>query len=202
MRYARITAGLSLISLVGGAGLARAATPATVITTYYAAQKGCGSSIGPARLESRIEQDDSPGCTPGGVPANEVLHQLGMGVPTRYTSTTHKPFTLDLSQPITGQVAAASPAGQGNGQIIWEVTVSATTSAGKVLDLGRTTLEVLSIFPYPSVVDDFTLPVPAAAKGQKFKSIILEIEIHGASAGMTGRKLDGLTYVKVPARPA
>lgn len=173
--------------------------------TLYAARLGCGTTTGEGRLEEKVEADDAPGCgTIGGLPFAEVFAQLGDPTFVDFTSTSKmKPFKVDATKKVTGQVTVKSWIGRGAGgigQVAVDIKMVATTVAGKTVDFGAATLTAAATPGKDSVELPFSLAVPTTAAGSSIKTVVFSYAAHGANIGMSARGLDGATYVVLPAK--
>jgi len=172
------------------------------------AQEGCGTTAEAGRLEAKPQADGADGCgTIGGLPVNEVLAQdeedfgpLG----DDYTSTKKlAPFMIDGTKKIAGQVAAGSWVGNGVGlgTVTWDVHLTGTTTAGKLIDFGATTVNATATPGADVVTAPFTFSVPASAVGQTFKTLVVNVSQHGMNIGMSAKKLSGDSYLVLPVKP-
>jgi hypothetical protein len=206
MHALRPALALALAGLAATAGLSSAAdAPKSGATskTLYLAQEGCGTTAVAGRLEIKPQSDGADGCgTIGGVPVNEVLYQGGGDEGEDYTSTKKLlPFVVDGAKKVTGQVAAMSWVGVGGvGVVDWDITLSGTTKAGKSVLFGSTTATTTAAGADEVVMAPFSIAVPAAAKGQTFRSFVLTVFQHGANVGYSAKKLSGDSYVVIPAK--
>ena len=207
MRHSRPAFALALgaVALSGSVALAAEAPKTTTTSkTLYLAQEGCGATAEAGRLETKAGVDGATGCgTIGGVPLQEAFSQLGASELEDFTSTTSlKPFKVDQSKKVTGQVAAGSWVGEGGvGQVAWDIALTAVTSSGKTVDFGTQTVTATVSNPAtPVVTAPFEFATPADAKGQTFKSITFSYVLHGANAGYSAAQYDGQFYVVIPAK--
>jgi hypothetical protein len=183
--------------------------PKTTATskTLYLAQEGCGASAQPGRLEAKPQDDtDADGCgTIGGLPLNEVFHadEADFGpIADDYTSTGGlAPFIVDGSKPVRGQVAGQSWVGLGGiGTVTWDVHLQGTTTTGAVVDFGSATVSAPASPSENEVVAPFQLSVPAAAAGKTFKKFVISVAQRGQNVGMSSKRLQGESYVVIPAK--
>lgn len=209
MRLTRSALFLALAGVAASAAVALAEdAPKSSATskTLYLAQEGCGETAEAGRLEPKAQADSADGCgTIGGVPIDEVIYQADGPAYEDYTSTSRMaPFLIDANKPVKGQIAAASWVGEGVGvgAVDVDVHLIGKTAAGRSVDFGEAT-GTASVTPGTNVVFvPFTLKVPAAAAGQKFTKFVLSVAVHGANLGMSAKKLQGDSYLVIPAKPA
>lgn len=205
MRLVRPALALSLAGVAAAGSFAYAAdAPATTATskTLYLSSEGCGTTQEAGRLEPKAGVDGSTGCgTIGGVPLNEVP----VFTPTTYefTSTSKtKPFKFDAAKKVTGQVAAGAWTGvAGIGTVTWDISMVATTAAGKTVDFGTKTITANVSSPTTAkVTAPFELTAPAGAAGQTFKTVVFTYALHGANVGFSAQQYDGDFYVVLPSK--
>lgn len=205
MRLVRPVLCLALASTVASAGLALAAdAPKTSSSskTLYLAQEGCGSAAEAGRLEIKPQADGATGCgTIGGLPADEVINQLGASTPDDYTSTkTLVPFKIDASKPVTGQLAAGSWTGApGAGSVTFDVHLAGVTSKGTGVDFGMTTVSATA-GTGTTVFVPFTFAVPASAANKIVKAFTISVVQRGMNLGFSAKQLSGDSYVVIPAK--
>lgn len=210
VRLARPALALAL-GAVAVAGLPALAADApktsTTSSTFFLVQDGCGAETGPGRLEVKKLESDSAGCgTVGGLPFNEVLHQVE-GVEPDSFDTVGKglPITLDATKKLTGQVSALSwfaglvPTG-GVGRVEFDVAATARTAAGTTVDFGSTTVSAMGAPAQDVVQVPFSLTPPATANGAKITSLSLLVSLRGANAGYSAYAFGGESYVVVPTK--
>jgi hypothetical protein len=212
MRPVRPALALALAGLAASGTLAFAAdAPKSSATrqTLFMAQEGCGTTAEAGRLETKAQADTADGCgVIGGLPLNEVIAQdeADFGsIADDYTSTAKLvPFMIDVSKKVTGQVAAESWIGNGvggAGTVTWDVHMTGTTTAGKVVDFGVTTVSAPAAPGTDDVVAAFTLSVPRSATGLTFKRFVVSVGQRGQNVGMSAKKLSGESYVVIPVKP-
>ncbi len=206
MRLVRPVLCLALVATGGTALVASAADApksSTTSKTLFMAQEGCGSTAEAGRLVEKAGADGATGCgVVGGLPLEEALYQLEGSTPDDYTSTsTLKPFKVDGTKKVTGQVAAGSWFGAGGvGTVTFDVHLAGVTSTGTGADFGTTTVSANVAGPDAIVYVPFTLSVPASASGKAFKAFTLSVVQRGMNVGMSAKQLDGDSYVVIPAK--
>lgn len=210
VRLARPALALAL-GAVAVAGLPALAADApktsTTSSTFFLVQDGCGTETGPGRLEVKKLESDSAGCgTIGGLPFSEVIHQAEGATPDSFdTVGKGLPITLDATKKLTGQVSALSwyaglvPTG-GVGQITFDVTATAVTTAGTSIDFGSVTVSASGAPRQDVVSAPFSLTAPASANGAKLKSLSLGVVLRGANVGYSAYAFGGQSYVVVPTK--
>ncbi|MGB8651639.1 MAG: hypothetical protein WCD35_13380 [Mycobacteriales bacterium] len=201
---------LALAGLAASGSIAFAAdAPRTTATskTLFLSQDGCGSTAGPGRLETTPHSDSADGCgTIGGAPLQEVFaqDQADFGpLGDDYVSTKKLvPFLLDASRKVTGQLAAASwfGGGVGVGTVTFDVHLVATSTTGRRVDFGSTTVSG-DVTPGQDPVEvPFQLAVPRSAAGTTVMSFTLTVTQRGRNVGMSSKQLSGESYVVIPAK--
>lgn len=202
MRLVRPALCLALAASAATGTLAFAAdAPKTTATstTLFLAQSGCGAEQEAGRLEPKAQVDSADGCgTIGGIPIDE----LAGGFPSDFTSSSSvKPFKVDTAKKVTGQVSAQSWTGTGGiGSVDFDIALTATTTAGKTLSFGETTVTG-SASPGTNIVSvPFTLNVPSSARGLVIKRWVFTLTQRGLNVGMSGQSLNGTSYVVIPTK--
>lgn len=200
---------LALAGLAASASFAFAAdAPKSTATsrTLFMSQEGCGTTAEPGRLELKPQSDGADGCgTIGGLPIDELFHQLGADSSNEFTSTSKlPPFVMDTAKKVTGQVAAGSWIGNGAGglgTVEWDVTLLGTTTNGKSIDFGAVTVRATAAPGTDIARAPFTFSIPKSASGLTFKRFVATVGIRGANVGMSAQALSGETYVVLPVKP-
>jgi hypothetical protein len=212
MRAVRPALALALAGVAASSAFAFGAdAPKTTATSLslFMAQEGCGTTAEAGRLEPKPQGDSADGCgTIGGLPANEVFHQdeedFG-AIGDDYTSTAKLvPFMIDATKKVTGQVAAGSGVGGGAGglgTVTWDVTMTAFTTSGKLINFGSTTVNAPAAPGQDEVTAAYELAVPAAAAGQTIKKIVINVAQRGQNLLMSSKQLSGESYVVLPVKP-
>jgi hypothetical protein len=212
MRAVRPALALALAGLAASGSFAFAVdAPKSTATsrTLFMAQEGCGTSAEAGRLELKPQADGADGCgTVGGLPANEVFHsdEEDFGsIADDYTSTSKlPPFVMDTTKKVTGQVAAGSWIGNGVGGIgtvTWDVSLTGTTTTGKLIDFGTTTVSAAASPGTDEVTAPFTLAIPKSATGLTFKRFVASVGLRGQNLFMSAKQLSGETYIVFPVKP-
>jgi hypothetical protein len=210
MRAGRPALALALVGLAASGSFAFGAdAPKSTATsrTLFMAQEGCGTTAEPGRLELKAQADGADGCgTVGGLPLDEAFHQLGDdSAATDYTSTSKlPPFVIDTTKKIKGQVAAGSWVGNGAGgvgTVEWDVSLTGTTTNGKLIDFGTQTVSAAASPGEDLVTAPFTFSVPKSATGLTFKRFVASVNQRGQNLLMSAKQLSGETYVVFPVKP-
>jgi hypothetical protein len=209
MRAVRPALALALVGIAASSAFAFAAdAPKSTATsrTLFMAQEGCGTTAEAGRLELKPQADGADGCgTIGGLPIDEVFHQLGADSANEFTSTSKlPPFVMDTAKKVTGQVAAGSWIGNGAGglgSVDWDVTLLGTTTNGKSIDFGSVTVSTTAAPGSDIVRAPFSFSVPKSASGLTFKRFIASVAIRGMNVGMSAQALSGETYIVFPVKP-
>jgi hypothetical protein len=210
MRAVRPALALALAGLAASGSFAFAAdAPKSTATsrTLFMAQEGCGTTAEAGRLELKAQADGADGCgTIGGLPADELFHQLGDdSFGNDFTSTSKlPPFVMDNKKKITGQVAAGSWIGNGVGglgTVTWDVTLLGTTTKGKSIDFGAVTVSTAASPGTDVVTAPFSFAIPKSATGLTFKRFVANVAIRGQNLFMSSQALSGQTYIVFPVKP-
>ncbi|MFN2537650.1 MAG: hypothetical protein ABR549_05800 [Mycobacteriales bacterium] len=193
---------LAIAATAATGALAFAADPprtSATSKTLYLAQNGCGTTAEPGRLEPRVQDDSADGCgTIGGLPADELIGYES----DKYTSSKAVGLVkIDALKKVTGQLAAGSWTGTGGvGTVTFDVAMTATTTTGKRLDFGSSSVDAKASPRDNIVYVPFSLTPPAAAKGATLKTIVLAVRQHGMNIGMSSKKLNGESWLVIPTR--
>ena len=197
-----------LATLLLGLLPASAATTQTTRTFYLRHDPVDGGGCGGAKYLSTRAGAGEPGCGYiGGLPFNEVLHQLGEPSFDVYATGGDKfpgmPAVLDGAGAIDGSltvnpyVSAGGP-GTGVGQVILDVRLSALTSDNKTLILGEDTFEKLAT-PAASVITfAYKFDLDDALNGVEIKSLTIETQVRGAHVLHGYHTKNGSSSFKLP----
>lgn len=211
MKLVRPALCLALAATTGTGLVAQAVeAPKTSTTskTLYLSQNGCGSTAEAGRLEEKVQSDSADGCgTIGGVPLAEVeaADESDFGpLGEDFTTTVKlKPIKLNSSKSIVGQLGAGSWAGNGTGgvgTVTFDVRLTGVTTAGKAVELGSVQASAPAAPGQDTVDVPFTLPAPSSASGVVLKALTLTVFQRGQNVGMSARRLNGESYVVIPAK--
>ncbi len=180
-----------------------ATAPKTSATqaTFFLRMEGCGETAAPGRLEPKKGTDGATGCgTIGGLPIDEVVYQLGEGFASQFdTGKAGLPIKLSGKGTVTGQIAAESWFGAGGvGTVDFDLALTATTSTGKKIDFGSTSVSASASPSENVVMVPFKFAVPAGNDKASLTKITLTVVMHGMNFGMSGQHYDGDSYLVMP----
>lgn len=204
----RLIVALAIAGVLTTASLATARTDApkssTTSKTLYLSQVGCGAEAEDGKLLPTIGLGDSAGCgTIGGVPVDEVVHQLGSTSFTDFTSTTKtKPFKVNAAKKVTGQLRADSwiGAGGGVGSVDFDIKLKMETTKGVTITFAPITVSQAASPTSSEMYLPFAMPFPKGASGTTVKSIVMSVALRGMNVPFSAFGMDGDSYVLIPAK--
>jgi hypothetical protein len=200
----------STLGLVSGLALLVLAVPSTGAfadeqftqedRTFYLRGTGCGATEA-FYLSTEFGTDDYDGCgIIGGLPVQEVIHQVDGPTPSVFAAEDGVPLYIDGTKDVTGTIRAESWFGSpvpGVGQVIVDVALEGTKTNNQFLPLGSDSVEVLNSGAVGTQVN-FTIDIPATADKVKLKELTFMVEVHGVNWNSGNLGLSGDSRFTLP----
>ncbi len=169
-------------------------------SAFFLRGTGCGATQN-FWLSSTSGEDEYDGCgVIGGLPVQEVIHQVDGPSPDTFQAQDGVPVILDASRDVTGQIRAESWFGDavpGVGQIKVDVELSGSTSKGQFVVIGSHSSEVLNTGAGGTNVP-FTIDVPDLSDKVQLSDLTFTVEIHGVNWNSGNLGLSGDSRFTLP----
>jgi len=177
-------------------------------TRLYLSAEGCGATQEGGTLSTSINPAaGSDGCgVIGGLPLDEVLHQLEANTPMDFVTGKEDgvPAVLDTAEDVTGVFALQSWTGGVGavGQVTVDLVLTGTylddKGKSKFLELGSGSFSVLGSPASVVTSVPFSFELPTTAAGKTFTSITLSAANHGANVNGSAQSYNGTSYLDLP----
>ena len=177
-------------------------------TRLYLSAEGCGATQEGGTLSTSINPNaGSDGCgIIGGLPLDEVLHQLEANTPMDFVTSAGDgvPAVLDVDEDATGVFATQSWTGGVGavGQVTVDLALIGTylDSAGKkrTMELGSGSFSVLGTPTSVVTSVPFSFDLPDAAADKTFTSLVLSAANHGLNVNGSAQSYNGTSYLDLP----
>lgn len=170
--------------------------------TFFLRGEGCGATE-EFYLSAKSGTDGYDGCgAVGGVPFQEVIHQVDGASPDTFSSRDGVPVTLDAARDITGEIRGESWFGSlvpvpGVGQVVVDVTVHGIDSANKTVMIGSASEAVINDGK-AGVQVPFTIDIPDGQNQVELKSLSIDVEVHGVNYNSGNLGLEGDSKFLLP----